>query len=317
MLHDPVWRAEYLRRKAEGEYLIDGVIHRRLSVISGAVGTGKTYLAAGMAAAMLNGEAYFAGQPIRREINSVLWVHTDLDGEAEAYERIEPLLTEHGRQKPLLAMEYDPDTDFLEYAVRFGVDLVVIDNLLGMADFKGLDLGRSTDAAKIMRPVEELSSVVPVLLLHHTAKPGAEGQGGLIGGQGHYGNTRITIKARTKGTLTLRRSDGVRTLTIDNNRHAPVSLRLRLVIDDRVWRWEKVDESEKPRRERDPETVDERAALADRIVTEQPSAASFNALAGYVRDQRWTDLSRQQLRTNVLPNYLRRDGDRWVRVEKV
>lgn len=312
VLHDPVWLSAYRRRKSEPEFVIGGLIHRRLSIWSGAVATGKTALAAGAVAALLNGEAEFLGQSVRREAQSVLWIFSDLDGGDEVHDRVSALLTDHGRTKALHVVEYAKDLDYLETARAVGADLVVIDNLLGIADHYGWDLGKSMDAARVLVPIERTAAEVPVLMIHHTAKPGAEGQGGLIGGQGHYGNTRITIKARTKGTLTLNRKKGnLRTLTIDNNRHEPVSLSLSLSVSGDVFRFQVVypKTADKPKPNR---RADEWNELAEKVIREQPSVTGVTPLGRFVVEQGWTGKSWSTARDR-LGERLMHNGSTWVR----
>ncbi|WP_169064397.1 AAA family ATPase [Geodermatophilus dictyosporus] len=292
-------------------HLIAGLLSTTLTVLSGAPTAGKTHLAVGMAAALLNGEREFLGRELSGELNAVAFVCTDADGAASVRRRIAPLVAAPSRKR-VRVVDYsatgDAEWTALVHAVTgLAPGLLVVDNVLGVVD----DVHDNGQARRMIGPLLRLTQQgTAVLLLTHTGEPGPTGPA--HGVNAPIGARTWTVAARVKAVLTSREKDHRRQLAVRSNDGEPVALNASLDVmgDAPVWTLWTGDGEREQRRESRTAPAVTWDALADRVVREQPRARSLSALGDHYAAS--VNRSPVTVRTS-LKGRVRLSGDRWER----
>lgn len=299
-------------------HLIEGIVSTTLTVVAADPAVGKTHLAVGIAAALLNGDAEFLGQRITTSLESVAFLSTDADGANSIRRRIAPLLYNIGRGR-VHTMDYPLDRDFdwdefADVVSDVGAELLIVDNIPGVVD----DVNDFAEVKRVTRSLLRLTEAgTAVLVLTHTAKPGATGPA--QGVNAPIGTRYWTIPARLKGSLTSRTGGEQRKLFKGyNNDGEFVRIEARLEVQDNgapVWApWDESPDKAvtvEPMPARVVRAVSWDDHLAARVLAEQPPETTQQGLATrYAAD---AERAENTVRLN-LARLVRRDGDRWVPV---
>jgi hypothetical protein len=290
-------------------HLVDGLLSSTLTVIAADPAVGKTNLAVGLAAALLNGEATFLGQDVLTELESVAFLSTDADGANSVRRRIAPLVDDPSRKRvhamdaPMVGFDWD---DFASAVEAVAANFVVIDNVPGLVE----DVNSHAEARRVTRPLLALAEQgTAVLMLTHTAKPGPHGPA--QGVNAPIGTRYWSIPARVKASLTSRDADGRKRLRASNNDGSLVAIdaRLDVVRDAPVWSlWE---DSAQQHAETLAESVELWESLADLVVNEQPATTSLRGLGEHYAEQ--VGSSPYTVRTK-LPGLVQHVEGAWQRV---
>lgn len=163
-------------------FLIDGLLHTKITLLWGKSKVGKSVLVRALIAALLNGSPEFLGRPVLGKVRRVLVITTDSGGEHEYGEALARLLggDQHDR---VLVQDWsaNPWTEYDEEELRRvmdggEIDLVVLDNLQG-----ALRPGESVNDDAQVRTYTDLLRRVDragpaCLLVHHCSeKPSVNG----------------------------------------------------------------------------------------------------------------------------------------------
>ncbi|MGY2075626.1 AAA family ATPase [Blastococcus sp. SYSU DS0828] len=292
-------------------HLIAGVLSTTLTVLSGAPTAGKTHLAVGMAAALLNGEREFLGCDLSGELDAVAFVCTDADGAASVRRRIAPLVAAPNRKR-VRVVDYSATGDaewnaLMDAVTGLAPGLLVVDNVLGIVD----DVNDNGQAKRVIGPLLRLTQQgTAVLLLTHTGKPGPTGPA--HGVNAPIGARTWSVAARVKAVLTSREKDQRRQLAVRSNDGEPVALNasLDVVGDAPVWTLWTGNGEQEQRKESRTSPAGMWDALADRVVLEQPPATSLSALGDHYAAL--VNRSPVTVRTS-LKGRVRFSGNRWER----
>ena len=111
-------------------HLIEGIVSTTLTVVAADPAVGKTHLAVGIAAALLNGDAEFLSQRVTASLDSVAFLSTDADGANSIRRRTAPLLDNIGRGR-VHAMDYPLDRvfdwdEFADAVSGVGAELLIV-----------------------------------------------------------------------------------------------------------------------------------------------------------------------------------------------
>ncbi|KGH48175.1 hypothetical protein IN07_03745 [Modestobacter caceresii] len=267
---DPFDPADWPERERP-THLVSGLLSTTLTVLAGAPTAGKTHLAVGMAAALLNGERTFLGRELSGELDSVAFICTDADGAASVRRRIAPLVATPGSKRVRL-VDYTGAgetewTALTDAVADLAPGLLVVDNVLGLVD----DVNDNGEAKRVTAPLLRLTQQgTAVLLLTHTGKPGPTGPA--QGVNAAIGARTWSVPARVKATLTAREKDGRRQIKAHNNDGEPVTVdaRLDVVGEAPVWTPGTGDGGPGQQEETKATAGDMWDALAERVVQEQP-----------------------------------------------
>lgn len=263
----------------EEAFLIEDLLTSRLTILSGEPKTGKTLLAVGMVTALLNGDDDFLGQRVHRRVEHVAFGLTDDGAEEELHERF--VASDRDKITSFSALRIGSEGSWSEVArelVESRADLFVYDNILGGLGAED-DIASSLTAANVVKNLRRVVEAgIPVLAVTHTAKGNSEGlsvASSPIGGRALAGGAR--------GIIALRMSrDGGRVIETAINR-ARENLRLPVEVtrpkeDSELPLWTiRQPRAAGPSKRK---SADDRAReMAARILAEQPSENSWNAVA--------------------------------------
>ena len=163
-------------------WLVRGVLPAEgLAALFGASGSGKTFLALDMAAAIAEGRRWFTYR-----VRPAPVVYVGLEGEAGLSQRVQAWEKHHGRPAPeglrfVVSQPFDllqpDDVAELAEACR-GAGLVVLDTLNRAAP--GVDENSSQDMGRIIEAAADLQRRIGglVLLIHHAGKDSTKGMRG-------------------------------------------------------------------------------------------------------------------------------------------
>ena len=163
-------------------WLVRGVLPAEgLAALFGASGSGKTFLALDMTAAIAGGRRWFGYR-----VNAAPVVYVGLEGEAGLSQRVQAWDKHHGRTPPealrfVVSQPFDllqsEDVAELAAACR-GAGLVVVDTLNRAAP--GVDENSSQDMGRIIEAAADLQRRIGglVLLVHHAGKDQTKGMRG-------------------------------------------------------------------------------------------------------------------------------------------
>ncbi len=293
-------------------HLVSGLLSTTLTVLAADPAVGKTHYAAGMTAALLNGEPSFLGREVTRRLDSVAFVCTDADGANSVRRRIGPLVAEPSRVR-VWASDYPTSgavvwDDVVRVVRTMRPELLIVDNVPGVV----ADPNDAIEAKAFTRPLLELAEQdTAVLLLTHTSKPGMKGPA--QGVNAPTGSRYWNGPARVKSSMTVR-ADGRRQVTAHNNdgECVQIGVRLDVLAGSPFWSLWSGEDVSPQRRGAKPRAVDRWDQLADRVLTEQPpGVTSLRRLGEHyaVTVGVTADTVRANLRTRV-----QRNGDRWERI---
>ena len=293
-------------------HLIAGVLSTTLTVLAGAPTAGKTHLAVGMAAALLNGEPDFLGCEVSRALASVAFVCTDADGAASVRRRLAPLV-EHPAPDRVRVVDYSATgevewTALVGAVARLSPALLVVDNVLGIVD----DVNDNGEARRVTAPLLGLTQQgTAVLLLTHTGKLSPTGPA--HGVNAAIGARTWSVPARVKATLTNREKDHRRQIKAHNNDGAlvVVDASLDVVGGAPVWTpWAGDGERDRGQQARTA-PADVWEMLADQVVREQPpGVATARGLGRHYAAS--VGMTADTIRTR-LADRLEWTGHRWQR----
>jgi hypothetical protein len=273
----------------DDDYLIEGLLSSSMTVFAGSPGAGKTHLAVGMGAALLNGEPEFLGQEVRKQIRSVAFICTDPKSDRATRRRLKGLLGEGARGSKISVLQFTPDLiawrDLCRLIVAEDFDLVIVDNVLGTLE-PGVSVNEDIAARAYMAELGRISETgTAVLYITHNGKPGANGPA--QGVDAAIGSRYWTVPARCKGTLTFNERTNTRTLTVKNNDSEPIRVEATLSVDDYSPIWSKkesvkaVDAVERPARVNAKRERGWAPALVDTILAESHTFRSMRDLAAH------------------------------------
>ena len=311
----PYFRDIYVRdhwpERERETHLIAGVLSTTLTVLAGQPTAGKTHLAVGMAAALLNDEPRFLGCELSGGLESVAFVCTDADGAASVRRRLAPLVKrdDPGRVR---VVDYSATgevawTALVDAVAGLAPGLLVVDNVLGIVD----DVNDNGEARRVTAPLLGLTQQgTAVLLLTHTGKPSPTGPA--HGVNAAIGARTWSVPARVKATLTSR-EDQRRQIKAYSNDSAPVVVNasLDVVGGAPVWTpWTGDGERERRQQVRTA-PADVWETLADRVVREQPPSVDTGRGLGrhYAAS---VGMKADTVRTR-LGELVEWTGDRWQR----
>ncbi len=291
-------------------HLVDGLLSTTLTVLAADPAVGKTNLAVGLSAALLNGEREFLGREVLAELDAVAFLSTDADGANSVRRRVAPLVNDPSRKR-VFAMDAPMvgAFDWEEFALAVedvGAQFLVVDNVPGLVE----DVNNFSEAKRVTRPLLHLTEQgTAVLMLTHTSKPGPHGPA--QGVNTPMGSRYWSVPARVKASLTSREADGRKRLKASNNDGSLVQIdaRLDVVGDAPVWSlWQ---DTPRGREEASAEAGELWDGLADLVVQDQPEAISLRALGDHYAER--VGLSPYTVRTQ-LAGRVKRDGKHWQRV---
>ncbi len=255
------------------EYLIQGLLSSSLTSLAGDPGAGKTYLAIGMADALLNGESDFLGCPVLTRLERVAILTTDANGAPDVRKRAARATRGGGMiyavACPLIDM---PWADVTAEIVLRGIQLVIIDNVMGFSEDPN-DVVAAKHLSSVFLDWHRLHGVA-TLMLTHTAKPGASGPA--HGVNAAYGSRYWTVPARVKARLTFDRRSQRRQVTTVNNDSEGLCIDASLSVEEGYGTWSCIGGS---RREPSEKATSWADALAAQVVKEQPTEDNISALS--------------------------------------
>ena len=213
--------ADYWEGRFAGtpDWLIDGLIHSSITLLAGAPKAGKSNFAVAIATAVAQGNPSFLGRRVTRN-GEVVFACTDPGGLRETIGRAD-------KQNALFTDAAHKDWDQFALEVKVVAPaLVVIDNLIGLLP-RSADINSPMDARLQMDRLAQITDDfgVPVLLLHHTSKPGLGGSG-----KSPLGSQFITGGPRQ--ILLLERCASTTRLSIRGNSVGDEVMRMSLNIED-------------------------------------------------------------------------------------
>jgi len=265
----------------DGQFLIDGMLSTKMTILAGDPKSGKSFLTVAMVAALVNGDAEFLGHTIPRRLHKVAFALTDPDGPGETAQRFNDTLPD---PDVIVIGEIRGDTDSPDYWARqcaelvaLKVELLVLDNVLGCIDG---DIAEPRAARAFLDKLDPIMLAgIPILVVTHTAKAaavhGGAGVGAAIGGRLFGARPRVLLHMMKAQRLGMRlRIDGNYAETIEypldfDNEKAPYAF---TIGEGRTA---------KPK----PVRIDKWAKLAAKVVADQPDATSHRALGDRYADQ--------------------------------
>src|ERR1035437_4375078 len=175
------------RSTRDGQFLIDGMLSTKMTILAGDPKSGKSFLTVAMVAALVNGDAEFLGHEIPRRLHKVAFALTDPDGMGETAQRFNDTLPD----PDVIVMDkiWDDGPDYwtrqCAELVRLKVELLVLDNVLGCIDG---DIAEPKAARAFLDKLDPIMLAgIPILVVTHTAKAaaayGGAGVGAAIGGR--------------------------------------------------------------------------------------------------------------------------------------
>jgi hypothetical protein len=253
-------------------FLVDRLVCSTVTLIYGEPFSGKSTIAAALAAASLKGQP-FLGHPLMRAVDRVVILSTEVDGPEEYGQR----LTEAAGLNPINAPvdmfslpSLKQDSDWRNLAADIAPqkgDLIILDNLTGVVHPSVNDDSAIRQVFDGLRYLTAAGATVVVVA--HISEKRHEGRASTK----PMGSTAISAGVRWRVRVGAR-ADEI-TLTCDGN--AAKGLILRLRRGERLTDFEVVEEQSAEaataeRRERDREKGDRLALLADWVVQNHPSA---------------------------------------------
>jgi hypothetical protein len=156
-------------------FLVDSIVHQTMTLMYGEAKSGKSTLAAALAAALVNGEADFLGRTISPATYSVGIIAADF-GDDQAYGDLLRQVLKDGTEVPVYALDRPPDRrvwEGLQLASRQRQhDLMIVDNLTAFVD------GSLNDDVPVNTLYDELDRFVrdgtAVLLVAHSSEKAGE-----------------------------------------------------------------------------------------------------------------------------------------------
>lgn len=296
----------------QSQFLIDGLVSSRMTILAGEPKAGKSLLTVAMAAALLEGDGDFLGRPVRTRLGKVAFGLTDPDGLSETRGRLEGLITDLDRVIGTDVRDDGTGTYWGRVADALKenrADLFILDNVLGALPGDA-NIADPLTARRFLDGIDKIMHAgIPVLVVTHTAKPSMEG--GYGGGTSSPIGGRL-FGARPRAVLSLMRSkkEGVR-LQADTNHAERVELPLTVVVrDDGAPVWTVTEKAPERATERATPRPDWRRELADRIVADNPACGSLREVAAtYAAGvEKSPETVRQRL-----GGYVTHQGGRWVR----
>lgn len=240
------------------DFLIDGMLHATTNSLSGKPTTGKTRLAAAMAAAIANEEPEFCGSVIN-DHGPVMVIATDA-GETRRWGL---RMREHGVPDERVGIAKFNPADWQRYTDQARTcRLLVLDNLTGI-----LGEGSITDdvvARRFCNPLAQISeNGTTVLLIAHSAK-NFEAQTGRYTPTGVMGSTVYQAWERLNLHIHDVTESQTRAVAIRSNDQGNRNLLLRAEWDRASTRWSLLSEREETR-QRSEEAHQRRNDLFERV----------------------------------------------------
>lgn len=295
------------------QFLIDGILSSQMTILAGEPKAGKSLLSVALAAALTEGYGEFLGRAVNRRLNRVAFGLTDPDGLSETRGRIEGLTTDLDRVIGTDIHDSGRDPEYWQRVAGAlkgnGADLFILDNVLGALP-PNANIADPLTARTFLDGVDAIMHAgIAVLIVTHTPKPGGEGSFGAGGPSSPIGGRLFGARPRAVLSLKRSRARGV-SLRADTNHAEGFELPLTVTVRDDGSPVFQVgqDEGKPGKRERAPETIDWRVALADRIVAENPPTPSLREAAG--RYAHGVGRTPETVR-KVIGEYVEHDGSRW------
>ena len=293
------------RATRSGQFLIDGMLSTKMTILAGDPKSGKSFLTVAMVAALVNGDAEFLGHEIPRRLHKVAFALTDPDGEGETAQRFNDTLPD---PDVIVIGEIRGDTDSPDYWARqctelvaLKVELLVLDNVLGCIDG---DIAEPKAARAFLDRLDPIMLAgIPILVVTHTAKAaavhGGAGVGAAIGGRLFGARPRVLLHIMKAQRLGMR-------LRIDSNYAETIEYPLDFDNDKAPYAFT-IGEAKTAK----PKTVriDKWAKLAAKVVADQPDATSHRALGLRYADD--MGLSAERVRV-ALATLVKHDGEVWT-----
>lgn len=215
-------------------FLIDGLVSSKFGIIYGEPFAGKSVLAVGAVAALVNGEMEFIGRKVRLGFAGVVaFGVTDDDADHETAERLDGLV--HDPSRIIVAhIDGSPGqmlADAAELKER-GVKLFVLDNVTNAAG--SLDLRSGTDAREFMARLQPIRDAgIAVLMVTHEPKSVGEGKGWR---PAPLGSTVFRAQSRHNVHVAAAK-DGRRRITVESNDSESLTILARCDWDGDTPRW--------------------------------------------------------------------------------
>ena len=278
----------------DGQFLIDGMLSTKMTILAGDPKSGKSFLTVAMVAALVNGDAEFLGHAIPRRLHKVAFALTDPDGPGETAQRFNDALPD---PDVIVIGEIRGDTDSPDYWARqcaelvaLEVELLVLDNVLGCIDG---DIAEPKAARAFLDRLDPIMLAgIPILVVTHTAKAaaayGGAGVGAAIGGRLFGARPRVLLHMMKAQRLGMR-------LRIDGNYAETIEYPLDFDNDKAPYAFT-IGEAKAAAKKSPVVSIDKWAKLAAKVVADQPDTTSYRALgdryadgmdlgSGYVRDR--------------------------------
>jgi hypothetical protein len=253
-------------------FLVDGILHRTMTLIYGEKGCGKSTLAASMATALANGEPAF----LNRKVNaakplSVGVIAGDFDDDNSYAEQFRQTLDD-GVEISVYGLDRPPSRkvwEGLQLAARHNShDVVIVDNLTSFID------GSLNDDISVNEFYDRMDAFVRdgravVVVAHSTEKTG-------VYGKSRYPMGSSAIRARARWIWFVQATRAGTRITFSGNYDAPHEITVSApngIPRFRVLSAATADELQKRQagrqRERDKATLDRNARIA-RIIRDNP-----------------------------------------------
>jgi hypothetical protein len=304
----------------EQAYLIDELLTKRLTLLSGEPKAGKSLLATEWTRALLAGEDEFLGFKVRSQLTHVVWGVTDAGADEELRARLDGSGVEHlitvYDVKPASAHEPSNWSDLAKDLSAQAADLFVLDNVLGAL---GAELGiddpkTATIMARSLRLITDAR--IPVLGVTHTPKGAGEG---LTVASSPIGGRAFGAAARGICVLRRNKTEGLK-LEFQSNRSRTTENEIPIAMEAheggseavRFARREKSSRAKpsqlgKPKQNRSQQALDAAHACAEKVIQTQPAEDSWRALAdAYTPDWGVADTVRKKLQ-----KLIEYTGERW------
>lgn len=268
---------EYWADLAENEpdFIIDGMLHAATNTISGKPTTGKTRLAAAMAAAIAKGDTQFCGSEVV-DHGPVMVVSTDA-GETRRWGR---RMREHGVPDNVVGIaKYNPlDWRLYESQARTA-RLMILDNLTGSLGSR--KIGDDDAARELCQPLAEIAeNGTTVLMIAHSAK-NSEAVSGRYTPTGVMGSTVYQAWERLNLHVHDVTEPNTRAVAIRSNDYENRDLLLRAEWGRASATWTLLNERE-DKRQRTEEAYQKRADLYD-LVRNDPDLSRVTSARGVGR----------------------------------
>jgi hypothetical protein len=253
-------------------FLVEGLIHGRVTMIAGAPEAGKSHLTSSLAAALIRGEGEWLGHRVTGGPKRVVFGLTDPDGEEETIDRFDTLGVDHyAYNLGLIERNNTPEywAGVLTALQNANADVFILDNLLGAI---AGDINSQRDVVAFLDGLTIISrNGISVIACHHTAKPGQFSTRSPMGSRAFEAWTRSVIY------LEKRKQPGKRVLAAEGNRQADASLTLTFdpratagdffAVESVKAEAEIAADSAARKRTRDTATLDRNAEVARWVVS--------------------------------------------------